>query len=95
MLRSYFANCRKAPECRACSGEEGLVRRRRRRWPESGSSGGDGGEVFGLGSIEEPAASRKEFLWDQIRHSEPKPGQLGRTSRCCSYSFGGGDRHCS
>ncbi|KAI4540504.1 hypothetical protein MG293_009545 [Ovis ammon polii] len=72
--------------------EEGLVRRRRL---ESSSSGGDGGEVFGLRSIETPAVSGNEFPWDQIRHSDPKPGQLGRTRRCRWYSFGGGDRRCS
>lgn len=85
LLRSHFPNCRKDPECRALSVEEGLVRRRQQqRRQENSSSDGDGGEVLGLRSTETPAASGKEFLWGQIRHSEPKPGELGRTRRCRS-----------
>lgn len=43
--------------------------------------------MFGLRSTETPAASGKEFLWDQIRRSEPKPGEVGRTRRCRSYGL--------
>lgn len=51
--------------------------------------------MLGLRSIETPAASGKEFLWYQTRHSEPKPSELGRPGRCRWHSFGGGDRRSS
>lgn len=36
--------------------------------------------MFALRSVATPAASEKELLWGRIRHSEPKPGYLGRSS---------------
>lgn len=65
-----------------------MVRRRQRqRRQENSSSGGDGGEVLGLRSTETPTLSGKELLWGQIRHSEPKPCELGRTRRCRLYGL--------